>query len=319
MKKIIIIILFFVTIFGFFTGCADNSKAENNTGKISIVATIFPPYDFAREICGNSAEIEMLLPPGAESHSYEPSAQDIIKIQDADLFIYLGGESDAWVDDILLSLDTPIKTIRLMDCVSIVEEETVDGMEEEHHDEGTEDEEHEKEYDEHVWTSPKNAILITQAITNAICEIDTQNTDLYKQNSLDYISQLEDLDSQFAEFFATVKNKTLIFGDRFPLRYFVDEYSLPYFAAFPGCSNETEASAATIAFLIDKVKKEKIGTIFYIEFSNHQIADSIAEATNTKTALFHACHNVSKEELENGATYLSLMKQNLATLKESMD
>jgi zinc transport system substrate-binding protein len=320
MKKIIITILLLFILSGFFAGCINNPKTKNNTENITIVATIFPPYDFAKQICGGAAEVEMLLPPGAESHSYEPSAQDIIKIQNCDLFIYVGGESDTWVDNILSSLDKPIKTVKMMDYINIVEEEAIYGIKT-HHDEAaeTKSKNHEKEYDEHVWTSPRNAVLITQAITDAICEIDTKNVDLYRQNSLNYIIQLEELDSQFADFFDAVTNKTLIFGDRFPLRYFVDEYNLTYYAAFPGCSNETEASAATIAFLIDKVKEEHISTIFYIEFSNHKIADSIAEATNTKTALFHTCHNVSKEELENGATYLSLMKQNLATLKECMN
>lgn len=310
MKKTLITLLILTLAFGFFSGCADKSESDNT--KINIVSTIFPSYDYAKQICGDAATVEMLLPPGAESHSYEPSAQDIIKIQNCDLFIYVGGESDTWVDDILSSLDTPVKTIKMMDCVTVVDEETVNGMQEENEDE------HESEYDEHVWTSPQNAILITKTMTAAICEIDTKNSEYYRQNSSNYIAQLEELDREFADFFATVTNKTLIFGDRFPLRYFVDEYCLNYYAAFPGCSNETEASAATIAFLIDKVKEDHISTIFYIEFSNHKIADSIAEATNTKTALFHSCHNVSQQELDNGATYLSLMKQNLITLKEAM-
>jgi zinc transport system substrate-binding protein len=310
MKKTLITLLILTLAFGFFAGCADKSESDNT--KINIVSTIFPSYDYAKQICGNAATVEMLLLPGAESHSYEPSAQDIIKIQNCDLFIYVGGESDTWVDDILSSLDTPVKTIKMMDCVTVVDEQTVNGMQEENEDE------HENEYDEHVWTSPKNAILITKTITDAICEIDTENAEVYRQNSSDYVAQLEELDKEFADFFATVTNKTLIFGDRFPLQYFVDEYNLNYYAAFPGCSNETEASAATIAFLIDKVKEDHISTIFYIEFSSHKIADSIAEATNTKTALFHSCHNVSQQDLNNGATYLSLMKQNLITLKEAM-
>lgn len=310
MKKTLITLLILTLAFGFFAGCADKSESDNT--KINIVSTIFPSYDYAKQICGNAATVEMLLLPGAESHSYEPSAQDIIKIQNCDLFIYVGGESDTWVDDILSSLDAPVKTIKMMDCVTVVDEQTVNGMQEENADE------HENEYDEHVWTSPKNAILITKTITDAICEIDTENAEVYRQNSSDYVAQLEELDKEFADFFATVTNKTLIFGDRFPLQYFVDEYGLNYYAAFPGCSNETEASAATIAFLIDKVKEDHISTIFYIEFSSHKIADSIAEATNASTSLFHSCHNVSQQDLNNGATYLSLMKQNLITLKEAM-
>ena len=173
---------------------------------------------------------------------------------------------------------------------------------------------HEVEYDEHVWTSPQNAILISRAIEQALCRINPENTEVYQKNADSYVSELETLDQNFRDFFAGVSHKTMIFGDRFPFRYFAEEYGLDCFAAFPGCSNETEPSAATIAFLTDKVKSEKISTVFYIEFSNHQVADSIAEAT--KTALFHSCHNVSAQEQKDGASYLSLMEQNLNTLKE---
>jgi len=308
MRKLIILLLCLVFCF---SGCGLESRED--TGGLSIVATIFPGYDFARQVCGDSAEVTMLLPPGSESHSYEPSAKDIIKIQNCDLFIYVGGESDTWVENILSSIDEPVKTLRMMDCVEAVEEEIKEGMD--HEEEKLEED---IEYDEHVWTSPKNAVIIVEAIAAAIAGIDPENAEVYLQNPDAYVAELERLDAEFEEFFAGVENKVLIFGDRFPMRYFVDAYGLDYYAAFPGCASETEPSAATIAFLIDKIKTEGITTVFYIELSNHMIADSIAEATGAKTALFYTCHNVTEEQLSGGASYVSLMEENLETLREAM-
>lgn len=328
MKKLLISLILFSLTVSCFTGCiddnSDNCDADDDiggsSGKLSVISTVFPAYDFAKQICGDNADVARLLPPGSESHSYEPSAQDIIKIQNCDLFIYVGGESDVWADKILDSMDTPVNTLKMMDCVNLVEEEIVAGMQDEEHDE--EGEEHEEggepEYDEHVWTSPKNAGKIAEAISEAICAIDGENSEVYQENTAAYVAKLNQLDKDFTDFFAAVENKFLIFGDRFPFRYFADDYGIEYSAAFPGCSTETEASAQTIKNLIDIVKAENISTVFYIEFSNHIIADSIAEATDTKTALLHSCHNVSKADLESGATYISLMEQNLAVLKEAL-
>lgn len=313
MKKIIILILTLALISICLYSC-NNTEVKTGSDKIQIISTIFPTYDFARQVCGNNAEITQLLPLGGEMHSYEPTPQDIIKIQNCDLFIYVGGESDSWVDKILESMETPIKTIKMMECVNVVEEEIVEGMESETKVNAAKD----PEYDEHVWTSPKNAIKITEAITKALCEIDAGNKDFYNTNLTAYIVELNQLDLSFTDFFSMVINKTIVVGDRFPLRYFADTYGLEYYAAFPGCSGETEPSAATIAFLIDKVKAENISTVFYMEFSNHIIADSIAEATGAKTAMLSACHNVSEENFENGATYISIMEKNLTTLEEAM-
>lgn len=306
-KKYMVLLLSCVLISTCFSGCS-TSKTDNN--KLQIISTIFPTYDFAKQICGNNAEVTILLPPELESHSYEPSPKDIIRIQNCDLFIYVGGESDSWIDKILNSMDTPIKTIKMMDCVNVLEEEI--------HDTSADQEDNLPEYDEHVWTSPKNSIKIANAIGNAVCKIDKKHIQTYKNNTTTYIKNLNTLDNDFTNFFATVKNKTIIFGDRFPFRYFTTAYGLNYYGAFPGCSTETEPSVSAITFLIDKIKSENISTVFYTEFSNHKIADSIAETTKTKTALLNSCHNVSKSDLASGVTYISLMKQNLATLKEAM-
>lgn len=295
---------------------ASPAKSEEN-GKFHVVTTIFPAYDFARAVCGDAADVELLLPPGTESHSYEPTPQDILDVQNSDLFICMGGESEAWVETLLKSMDQPVETLKMMDCVDLLQEETIEGM--------TDNEVHETagqgevvEMDEHVWTAPANAAKITRAIGEKMAALDSANAEEYRANAEDYAGQIDQLDSDFQTFFNTVSNKTLVFGDRFPLRYFAAEYGLTCYAAFPGCSTQTEPSAATIAFLTDKVKAEGLSTVYYIEFSNHLVADSIAEATGAKTALFDTCHNVSQAEMDSGATYVSLMRQDLETLKTTM-
>ena len=261
----------------------------------------------------------MLLAPGVESHSYEPTPQDIIKIQKSDVFIYVGGESDEWVKEILESIDTSkMAVINLMDCVEPVKEEIVEGMEEEK-DEEHKDGEEEIEYDEHIWTSPRNAMLITNKIAEELSRIDSKNAVEYKKNAADYIKELQKLDKDFQSVVNSGKRKTIAFGDRFPFRYFADAYGLSYTAAFPGCSTDTEPSAATIAYIIDKVKNENLPVIYYIEFSNHKVADSISEATGAKAMLLHSCHNVSRKDLEKGVTYLELMRKNVESLKEALN
>ena len=476
---------------------SDKRVTADDSEKLSVVTTIFPQYDFTRQIVGDKADVTMLLKPGAESHSYEPTPQDIKTIQNCDLFIYTGGENDVWVDDILNSMGAQKPdTLRLIDCVPTVNEEIVEGMEHGHdHDHGEiveseikdrplsdfagdfqsvlpyfedgtldeyitekaeeneksfdemkqeflekrksdyntlsiqgntvffhtssgtvsteyeyqgfqtvkdddgditsvwytfktktsapgapvylafndhgtgadsheEHEEHEEEIahfhlrygnesvkalmdvenwaptfyagdatadeikealaghshehgeetDEHVWTSPKNAIEIVDKITSLVCGKDQNNADTYEKNSADYKKQLEQLDASFREVVNSAKRKTILFGDRFPFRYFADEYGLSYYAAFTGCSTETEASAATVAFLTDKVKEEQLPVVFIIELSNGKIADSICEATGAKKMTLYSCHNVTKDQMEDGATYLSMMTENVDSL-----
>ena len=224
------------------------------------MATIFPPYDFARQIAKDKADITMLLPPGSESHSYEPTPQDIIKIQNCDIFIYVGGESDTWVNEIFKSIDTKnIKVISLMDVVDPVEEEPVEGMQTEDEHSGAN-----AEYDEHVWTSPKNAIKISQKISDVLCEVDAENSAEYKKNCSEYLSSLTVLDNDFTNLVKSAKRKVMVFGDRFPFRYFVDAYGLSYYAAFPGCSSETEPSAANDSVSYKQGKtREHPGRVLY--------------------------------------------------------
>lgn len=320
MKKIKskIIIITLCTIL--FTGCSITDIKDDND-KIKVVATIFPGYDFTKAIAEELVDVSMLLKSGAEAHSFEPSPQDVINIQNADLFIYTGGESDEWVDYVLESMDKPINTLKMIDCVSSLESDEEHEYDEEHNheDKHSEEETHEgTEYDEHIWTSPKNAIKISEKIEEALSNIDKEHTNDYQQNLNRYIEKLEKLDNDFADFFNGVSNRTLVFGDRFPFRYLANDYNLKYHAAYTGCSTDVEPSVSTMASLIDIVNTEKISTVFYIEFSNQKVAQSIAEATGANTMLLHSCHNVSKEELQEGVTYISLMENNLETLMEAM-
>jgi zinc transport system substrate-binding protein len=320
MKKYVSLLLAIVVFAALVAACGKTPHSpQTDDGKISVVSTIFAPYDFAREIAGENVHLTMLLPPGSESHSYEPTPQDILTVQNCDVFLYIGGESDAWIGNILSSLDTSgMKIVTLMDCVEVVEEEIVEGMQEDDHEEAA-------AYDEHVWTSPQNAGRIVEKLAAALCEVDTANAATYAANKTAYLAKLDALDADFREVVENAVRKEIIFGDRFPFRYFADAYGLTYYAAFPGCATETEASAATVAFLIDKVKQDNIPAVFHIELSNKKMANAIAESVkdNTdreiKVLLLHACHNVSKTDFEGGATYLSLMKSNVQTLKEALN
>lgn len=300
---------------------------------LSIIATNFPAYDFARTLAGSTANVQMLLPPGSESHSYEPTPQDIIAIQKCDLFIYNGGESDSWIDSILASLgDEAPRTFRLADSVTLLAAETTASMETAHfhaHDDECADpahdhdahnqEAHEHELDEHVWTSPKNVQLIVEALRAALCDVDPANAAVYVQAASAYQIELAKLDAAFEQIVESGQRDLLIFGDRFPFRYFAAAYNLRYDAAFPGCSEDSEPSVRTVISLVDTVREQQIPVIFYIEFSSRRTADILAEETGAKPMLFHSCHNVSAGEIEAGATYLSLMWQNTEALKEALN
>ena len=300
------------------TGCGVKQE-EPDDGKLKIVTTIFPQYDFVRAIAGGTGavNVRMLLSPGEEVHSYEPTPLDIKEIQNCDLFIYVGAENDVWVDRILENMgDKRPETLRLVDLTETVAEESVEGMmEEKGHDH---EESREEEADEHVWTSPVKAAEITEAIAQKMAELDPANADDYLANAQDYEAKILDLDAQFRQIAENAERKVLVFGDRFPIRYFAEEYGLDYFAAFPGCSSESEPSASTLAFLIDKVREEQIPVVFSIEFSNGNIARAICESTGAVQRTYNSCHNVTKEQMENGATYVSLMSENLETIREAL-
>ncbi|MDO4816531.1 MAG: metal ABC transporter substrate-binding protein [Bacillota bacterium] len=288
-------------------GCSTDTLPQSD--KLQIVCATFPAYDFAREIAGDKAEITLLIKPGAEVHSYEPTPKDVVRIQESDLFICNGGESEEWLEALLRE---NMNVVYMMDCVETVAEEEKEGMYVHGEEEG------EEELDEHVWTSPVNAALISKEICSRLCEIDAENAALYTANSDAYTAQLMVLDADFHRVIDNAPHKTLVFADRFPMRYFTKEYGLEYFAAFPGCASETEPSAKTVAFLIDRVREEKLPAVLYMEFSNQKMADVICEDTGCVKLPFYSAHNITAEQFEAGVSYLDLMRINLETLKEAL-
>lgn len=303
MKRLIAILLCLCLML---CGCTAEPEKPHDETKLQIVCTSFPAYDFAREIAGDSAELTLLIKPGSEVHSYEPTPKDMIRIQESDLFICNGGESEQWAETLI----TPkLNTIYMMDCVDTVEE-SADGI--------YNAEDGEPELDEHVWTSPLNAIKISEEICNALCKLDAANAEAYKTNFTAYKAQLMALDREFRQVIKNSGKHTLVFADRFPMRYFALEYGLDCYAAFPGCSSETEPSAKTVAYLIDRVREDKIPAVLYMEFSNQKMADVICEDTGCRKLPFYSAHSVSAEQFEQGVSYLGLMRINLNSLKEAL-
>ena len=324
LKRTIFSLLFsFILLF---SAVPIGARAEE-PARLHLVAAVFPAYDFARVVAGDAAEVTLLLPPGADAHSYEPTPQDMIAIQNANLFLYTGGESDSWLERVLDSLgDDAPETFAMADCVTLLEEERSQSMVQEHghdgHDheeDGHEDGHEHEEMDEHVWTSPQNAQKIVQALRETLCRLSPENAGLFTQNEAAYQQELSALDERFETIVAEGKRNLIVFGDRFPFRYFAAAYGLRYDAAFPGCSEDSEPSVKTIVSLIRTIREEQIPVIFYIEFSSRKTADILAEETGAKELLFHSCHTVSQQEMDEGASYLTLMNRNADALKEALN
>lgn len=332
MKKITALLLALFVLVGALAGCGKQNDT-NKTDKLSIVTTIFPEYDWVREILGDkadNAEITMLLDNGVDLHSYQPTADDIVKISDCDLFIYVGGESDGWVEDALRNAaNRNMKVINLLEVLgdSVKTEEIVEGMQEEHehedahaHDDA-EEHEHEEEVDEHVWLSLKNAKMLVRVISKALQELDPDNKDIYAANADAYVKKLSALDADYQAAVDAASNKTILFGDRFPFRYLVDDYGLRYYAAFVGCSAETEAGFETISFLAKRVDEWKLPCVLTIEGAQHKIAETIVRNTTTKNQkvlTMDSMQSTTTQDVKNGTTYLSVMEKNLSVLKEAL-
>ena len=321
MKKILALLLALWIPAAVLSGCApqDDSAASN---KLNIVTTIFPAYDWVREILGDEtdrAEITMLLDSGVDLHSYQPTVDDIVKISDCDLFLYVGGESDGWVDDALKNApNKERKVIRLLDVLgdSAKAEETVEGMQEEEHDH-----EEEAEYDEHIWLSLKNAQVLVAAISEALQESDPARKDTYAANAAAYAEKLSALDGEYRAAVDSGKYKTLLFGDRFPFRYLADDYGLNYYAAFPGCSAETEASFETVSFLAGKMDALGLPCVLTIEGTQHKIAETIVQNTaqkNQQVLTMDSMQAVTANDAASGVSYLSIMEKNLSVLKKAL-
>ncbi len=355
-------------------GAFDASSEES--GKLKVAVTLFPYYDFVRQIAGDLVDLQMVIPAGMDSHSFEPTPADIRTIQHADVLINNGGTMEHWLDETLAALDTTDMTIvTMMDYVDTVEEEIVEGMEDEEHDhdhahshtheeddhdhssESPEEhaahaheedihdhsdespEEHaahahegdvhdyvdhdgheeEIEYDEHIWTSPVNAMKLVDVICDTLAKADPDHAKDYRQGAKNYKEELEEIDAGFREVSANRKRNMIVMGDKFPFRYLADEYELDYRAAFSGCSSDTEPSAKTIAYLIDKVKEEQIPAVYYLELSSHRVAEIIGEETGAEPLLLHSCHNVTRAQFDAGITYAQLMRQNIENLRKGID
>lgn len=365
------------------TGCGNavgqNAKKEDD-GKLNVVTTLFPYYDFARQIAGDAVDLTMVVPAGMDSHSFEPTPADMRTIQNADVLICNGGAMEQWLTQVLAATDTGHMTvITMMDYVDTYEEEIVEGMEDEAHDhahgshghdhesedhdhEAEEDHDHEAEeehgheaghdhdsdsglpdghyygdghdhsdyvdddghhvdieYDEHVWTSPVNAMKFTEVIADTLSKCDPANETRYEEGKEAYLKELEALHEGFLEVSKNRRRNMIVVGDKFPFRYLAEEYGFDYRAAFSGCSTDTEPSAKTIAYLIDKVRTEEIPVVYYLELSSHRVSEIIGEETGAKPELLHSCHNVTRAEFDSGVTYVDLMKGNIETLRDGLD
>ena len=339
MKRIASFFLVLALVLSLAACAAPAEKSDD--GKIQIVATLFPYYDFARAIVGDRADVTLLLSPGREAHSFEPTPLDAVTISESDVFLYNGGEGEYWVDSMLDAAGENIAVIaRMMDYVDALDEEYVEGMQgadghdhdHEHgshddhddhddHDHDHEEDEHdsdEVEYDEHIWTSPRIAMGLCRAIAGTLQEADPEHAQNYARRLETYLAELSELDQAFTEVVADGNRHMVVFGDRFPLLYFCKTYGLEYRAAFHGCAGDTEPSLATLKYLIDKVQEEGIPVVYTIELSSRKVAQAIAETTGAKVLTFQSCQTVSRQDFDAGATYLSMMRQNVAALKEGL-
>ena len=310
------------------TGCAARRGGED-TGKLQVVCTLFPYYDFVRAIGGDRVEPYLLVTAGREAHSFEPTPLDVIRISQADVFICNGGESETWVDDILDAAGESIgSVVHMMDHAHVLGEEFSEGMQGGHdHDEHAHDEhdghdhdghEEEIEYDEHIWTSPRIAMDLCRVIADTLAQADPAHAQEYQDRLAAYLRELTDLDRAFRDTVEDGQRHLLVFGDRFPLLYFCREYGLDYRAAFHGCSGDTEPSLATLKYLIDKVRQEDIPVVYTIELSSQKVANAIAETTGARVLTFHSCQTLTRQEFDGGETYLSLMWKNVDVLKEGL-
>lgn len=328
MKNTFYRFLFCILIFGIlfsFASCSKSTSTAAENDKINIVVTTFPCYDFVRAATKDldNINIKMLIKPGAEIHSYDPTPQDLIAIQKSDLFVYNGGESDKWVFELLESMENRPKSVKLVDSVILLEE---DHFLEDEHSHEAEGHHHghsreEIEADEHVWTSPENARKMLEFVVSALENVEKLSSDdkaKIVENGENYKKQIDDVENLIKSVLEAKSEKFIVMADRFPLQYFAKYYGIEYLAAFSGCSSAVEASTQTIVTLINTVKEKDLPAVFYIELSNHKIADTVAEATNVPALELFSVQNISKKDFDNGETWVSLMKKNALTLEKGM-
>lgn len=312
-RKLLAVITAAATFLSLCACSSESGYSNSDSGKLKIISTVFPPYDLARQIAGDNAEISILLPPGSEIHNYEPSAKDMIAIRNCDIFLYIGGENEQWAEKLINSNDTEnVTAVKLIDYVpALLEDEDEHEHDHEH--------EHEHETDEHIWTSPKNAQLMLSAVYDAICKVDPSDKQTYTKNKDAYAKQLSDLDNAYRSAVDNAKNKTIVLADKFPFRYLAHEYGLEFSAAFAACSDESEPGVSTMIKLTKTIKENNIPAVYYLEFSSTKIADTLCDETGATKLMLHSCHNVSKQDIENNVSYVDLMKQNLENLKLTLN
>lgn len=314
-RKLLAVITAAATVFSLCACSSESGYSSSDSGKLKIISTVFPPYDLAKQIAGDNAEISILLPPGSEIHNYEPSAKDMIAIRNCDIFLYIGGENEQWAEKLINSNDTKnVTAVKLIDYVPTLSED-----EDEHDHDHDHEHEHEHETDEHIWTSPKNAQLMLSAVYDAICKVDPSGKQTYTKNKDAYAKQLSDLDNAYRSAVDNAKNKTIVLADKFPFRYLAHEYGLEFSAAFAACSDESEPGVSTMIKLTKTIKENNIPAVYYLEFSSTKIADTLCDETGATKLMLHSCHNVSKQDIENNVSYVDLMKQNLENLKLTLN
>ena len=354
LRKSVVFIVTISMILGM-AGCGKTTEKEDNY-RLKIVTSLFPYYDMARAVIGDikGIDLKMIVAPGQDSHSFEPTPSDVIQMENADVLIYNGGSLETWIDTLLDSLNNKNQIqMKMMDYVDVLNEEIVEGMDtrfEEHdHDEHShkednhnkekhkedshkednhsedssndsefhneDSEEEHEETDEHIWTSPVNEIIMTEKICETLSKALPEEKENFQKNAESYISQLKELDNEFRTIVENAKINEIIFADKFPLQYFAKEYGLKYYAAFPGCGSDMEPSAKTIGFLVDKIKEDNIKAVFYLELSSHIVADAIETDTGAKPLQFNSCHNITQKQFDSGVTYVDLMKENVNNLK----
>lgn len=351
LRKTVVLLLSVSMIFSL-VGCSGTKTSDKEKEyRLKIVTSLFPYYDMARAIIGDvkKIDLQMTVAPGQDSHSFEPTPNDVIQMENADVLIYNGGSLETWIDTLLDSLNNKNQIrMKMMDYVDVLNEEIVEGMDtrfdshdehshsedsynqeegshsedslkhEEHsHDSKVSDHEEEShnETDEHIWTSPVNEIIMTEKICETLSKALPEEKENFQKNAENYISQLKELDNEFRTIVENAKTNEIIFADKFPLQYFAKEYGLKYYAAFPGCGSDMEPSAKTIAFLVDKIKEDNIKAVFYLELSSHIVADAIETDTGAKPLQFNSCHNITQKQFDSGVTYVDLMKENVNNLK----
>ncbi len=314
MKKLISLFLSFIIIFSF-AACSDNvTDIPEDDGKLTVVTTVFPVYDWTRNVTGDMCNVIYLDKSGADMHSFEPTASDIVLLAEADVFIHIGGVSDKWVESAVESAkNDSLEVLSLMTVTGVLEEETVEGMQIHNHGEMNTE-----EYDEHIWLSLKKAQTAVNAICDTLCKADSENAETYRSNAAAYTDKLSELDGRYTSLMSSAKRNTILVADRFPFRYLTEDYGIEYFAAFPGCSAESEASFETMTFLIEKTKELSLPCILVIEKSDGKLADTISRETGAKVLTLGSCQSVTQADADKGLTYLSVMENNLTTLTEAL-